>query len=183
MTADGGVDPSIRSNEELSITIANKSPYRIDLYYDDGDYGQFMSIIEKNDDTTLKSYIGHSFFVTRHGVKEGLFADPGTDHERRLTFKVGRRDQIFVVPENSAPSTNPCQDRFGICKSQAETGGCGRSPGWMIVHCCESSEDRIRLTVDDSKTEGRTETFGPPPLRTAQVAQLRWAIGEYLRSV
>ncbi|KAL3768054.1 hypothetical protein ACHAW5_001441 [Stephanodiscus triporus] len=147
VTADGGVDPSIPPNEQLSITITNKSPYRIDLYYDDGDYGQFMSIIEKNDDTSLKSYIGHSFFVTRHGVKEGLFADPGTDHEKRLTFKVGLRDQIFVVPENSAPSANPCQDRFGICKTQAKTGGCGRSPGWMIVHCCESCDPHLNSSV------------------------------------
>jgi len=29
-----------------------------------------------------------------------------------------------------------------------------------------ATQDRIRLTVDDSKTEGRTETFGPPPIWT-----------------
>jgi hypothetical protein len=142
-TDDGGADPSIPLTEELSITITNKSPYRIDVYYDDGDYGLFMGILDKEESTSLKSYIGHSFFVTRHGVKEGLFADPGTDHEKRLTFKVGRRDQLFLVPENSAPSTNPCQDRFSICKSQAETGGCDRSPGWMIVHCCESCDAHL----------------------------------------
>jgi hypothetical protein len=141
---DDVADPTILPTEELSITITNKSPYRVDVYYDDGDYGLFMGILDKDESTSLKSYVGHSFFVTRHGVKEGLFSDPGTDREERLTFNVGRRrDQIFLVPENSAPSTNPCQDRFSICKSQAMTGGCDRSPGWMIVHCCESCDTQL----------------------------------------
>ena len=150
---DGGVDPTILPTEELSIVITNKSPYRVDVYYDDGDYGLFMGILDKDESTSLKSYIGHSFFVTRHGVKEGLFADPGTDHEKRLTFNVGRREQLFLVPENSAPSTHPCQDRFSICKSQAMTGGCDRSPGWMIVHCCESCETQLnaRELLDPKK--------------------------------
>ena len=150
---DGGVDPSIPPTEELSITITNKSPYRVDVYYDDGDYGMFMGILDKDDSTSLKSFIGHSFFVTRHGVKEGLFQDPGTDHEKRVTYKVGRRDQLFLVPENSAPSTNPCQDRFSICKTQAETGGCSRSPGWMIVHCCESCDPHLNSSelIDPKK--------------------------------
>ena len=153
ITTDGGVDPSIPLTEELSITITNKSPYRVDVYYDDGDYGLFMGILDKDGSTALKSYIGHSFFVTRHGVKEGLFQDPGTDHEKRLTFNVGRRDQLFLVPENSAPSTNPCQDRFSICKTQAETGGCSRSPGWMIVHCCESCDPHLNSSelIDPKK--------------------------------
>jgi len=150
---DVDVDPSIPPTEELSITITNKSPYRVDVYYDDGDYGMFMGILDTDDSTSLKSFIGHSFFVTRHGVKEGLFQDPGTDHEKRVTYKVGRRDQIFLVPENSAPSTNPCQDRFSICKTQAETGGCSRSPGWMIVHCCESCDPHLnsRELIDPKK--------------------------------
>ena len=130
-TCDDGVDPSIPLDEALSITITNQSPFRIDIYFDDNDYGSFMATLEKHESTGLNSFIGHSFFVTRHGVKEGLFADPGTDHEKRLKFKVGQRDQVFVVPENAAPSTNRCQDRFGICKSQAASGGCERSPGWM----------------------------------------------------
>jgi hypothetical protein len=123
------------------------------VYYDDGDYGLFMGILDKDDSTSLKSFIGHSFFVTRHGVKEGLFQDPGTDHEKRVTYKVGRRDQLFLVPENSAPSTNPCQDRFSICKTQAETGGCSRSPGWMIVHCCESCDPHLNSSelIDPKK--------------------------------
>ena len=126
---DGGIDPSIPLDEELTISITNQSPYRIDIYYDDGEYGSLISTLDTDATTGINSYIGHAFFVTRHGVKEGLFADPGTPNEKRLAFNVGQRDQPFFVPSNSGPSTNPCQDRFGICKSQAKTGGCERSPG------------------------------------------------------
>ena len=31
------IDSSIPSSEKLSITITNKSPYRVDVYYDDGE--------------------------------------------------------------------------------------------------------------------------------------------------
>ena len=86
-------------------------------------------------------------------MKEALYADPGTEQERRLAFDVGRRDQVFLVPANAAPSRNPCQDRFAICQKQAESGACERSPGWMIVHCCESCDPYLksRELIDPKK--------------------------------
>lgn len=161
---DMSIDSSIPSSEELSITITNKSPYRVDVYYDDGDYGLLMGNLVQNESTSLNSFVGHTFFVTRHGVKEGLFANPGTDQEARLTYHVGRRNQQFIVPENSGPSTNPCQDRFSICKSQAETGGCTRSPGWMIVHCCESCDVHLNSKeLIDPKKRCSLENLKTPP--------------------
>ena len=74
-TADGTcsdevVDESIPSkDEQLSITITNHSPYRVDVYFDDNDYGDFISTLEQNESTGINSFVGHSFFVTRHGVK------------------------------------------------------------------------------------------------------------------
>lgn len=73
-TADDGicsdVDESIPSkHEQLLITITNHSPYRVDVYFDDNDYGAFISTLEQNGSTGINSFVGHSFFVTRHGVK------------------------------------------------------------------------------------------------------------------
>ena len=91
--------------------------------------------------------------ATNAGVKEGIFTSPGTEQERRLTFDVGRRDQVFVVPADAGPSRSPCQDRFAICQSQAASGACERNPGWMIVHCCESCEPHLnsRELIDPKK--------------------------------
>lgn len=187
VTDDGGVDPSIPLDEELSISITNLSPFRVDVYYDDGEYGTFISTLEKEDATGINSYVGHTFFVTRHGVKEGLFADPGTDHEKRLVFDVGQRDQAFVIPENAAPSTHPCQDRFSICKSQAKTGGCERSPGWMIVHCCESCDPYLNASelIDPKKRCSKENLNTPEPAwKPGDLNKLfaQWATDEELKN-
>ena len=149
----GGVDQSISPTEQLSVVVVNQSPHRVDLYYDDGDYGDYMGSLEQNESTTINSFLGHKFFVTRHGVKEKLFADAGTDHEKALVLNVGQRNQVFTIPPNAAPSSNKCQDRFAICKSQAQSGACERSPGWMIVHCCESCDPYLNASelIDPKK--------------------------------
>ena len=108
------IDASIPLDEQLAITVTNQSPYRVDLYYDDGEYGSFISTLDKNEQTGINSYVGHTFFVTRHGMKQGLFVNG-----ERLLFNVGQRDQAFLVPSDASPSSNPCQDRFSICKKQA----------------------------------------------------------------
>ena len=93
-----------------------------------------------------------------------MFADPGTENEKRLTFNVGQRDQQFIVPENAAPSTNRCQDRFGICQQQAQNGACERSPGWMIVHCCESCDPYLNASeLIDPKKRCSKEHLKTPP--------------------
>ena len=71
--SDEAVDESIPNDEQLSITITNHSPYRVDVYFDDNDYGAFISTLEQNESTGINSFIGHSFFVTRHGVKVCLY--------------------------------------------------------------------------------------------------------------
>ena len=160
------VDPTVPKDEQLVITIANESPYRVDVYFDDGSYGAHISILEVGGSTGINSFIGHRFFVTRHGVKEGLFAHGGTDRESRLRFEVGRRDQVFVVPEHARPSGNPCQDRFGVCKKQAEQGMCERSPGWMIVHCCESCDPYLNSSelIDPAKRCSKEQLKTPDPV-------------------
>ena len=160
------VDPAVPLDEQLVITIANESPYRVDVYFDDDSYGVHISILEQGGSTAINSYIGHKFFVTRHGVKEGLFAHGGTEGERRLRFEVGQRDQRFVVPEHARPSDNPCLDRFGICRQQAESGACERSPGWMIVHCCESCDPYLnsRELIDPAKRCSKEQLKTPDPV-------------------
>eukprot|EP00980_Cylindrotheca_fusiformis_P018096 scaffold5817_cov101-Cylindrotheca_fusiformis.AAC.1 len=85
-----------------------------------------MSILEPNGGTSrLNTYPGHSFFVTRHGVKEGLH-DPETDDQYRFTVATTMDSTTttnhFVIPENAAPSNNPCQDRFSVCATEAARG-------------------------------------------------------------
>jgi hypothetical protein len=59
---------------KFPMRFVNKSQYRADVHWDDGKYGVHMAILEANGrDASLDTYQGHSFFITRHGVKEGLF--------------------------------------------------------------------------------------------------------------
>lgn len=181
------VDPTVPLDEQLVITITNESPYRVDVYFDDGSYGVHISILEQGGSTSINSYIGHKFFVTRHGVKEGLFAHGGTEDERRLRFDVGRRDQKFVVPDHARPSDNPCLDRFGICKQQADAGMCERSPGWMIVHCCESCDPYLNSSelIDPAKRCSKEQLKTPDPVwRPGDLNKLfeSWAQDAYFRN-
>lgn len=64
---DDSVDPTIRPDEPLSITVTNESPYRVDVYFDDGEYGSIIATLEKGETTGINSFLGHKFFVTRHG--------------------------------------------------------------------------------------------------------------------
>ncbi|CAJ1959352.1 unnamed protein product [Cylindrotheca closterium] len=129
---------------KFPMKFVNKSQYRADVHWDDGKYGVHMAILEPNGgESSLETYQGHSFFITRHGVKEGLF-DLETDEQHRVTVK--RPNETYEIPENAAPSTNPCQDRFSICKSEAARGTCSWSPGWMIVHCCKSCDEELNAS-------------------------------------
>lgn len=62
-----GVDPTVPRDEQLSISVRNASPYRVDVYYDDGEYGSLISTLERDESVGVNSFIGHKFFVTRHG--------------------------------------------------------------------------------------------------------------------
>ena len=72
---EDGLIKSFDPNEEVQVRIRNKSNYRADIYWDDGRYGTHMVALSTDESGVLNAYVGHSFFVTRHGVKEGLF-DP-----------------------------------------------------------------------------------------------------------
>jgi hypothetical protein len=159
---------NIRPDEELNVKFHNQSPHRVDLYWDDGQYGHQVATLEPGKLGNVNSYAGHSFFVTRHGVKEGLFADVDTDNERRLIYTVSgtSRDEQFIIPSNAAPSKDVCQDRFSICTKQALQGGCERSPGWMIVHCCKSCDPYLnsRELIDPAKRCSVDHLKTPPPV-------------------
>ncbi|KAL7463810.1 hypothetical protein ACHAXS_004161 [Conticribra weissflogii] len=155
---DDDDEPPLPS-EQLSISISNSSPYRVDIYWDDGQYGALLATLSPGESTALHSFLGHSFFVTRHGVKEALFVA-----DERLVFAVSRRRQRFVVPAAAAPSADPCQDRFSVCASQAASGGCLRSPGWMIVHCCRSCDPHLNSSeLIDPKVRCSAERLNTPP--------------------
>jgi hypothetical protein len=156
----------IPPNEELNVHVLNQSPLRVDLYWDDGQYGSLVATLEPGKMGTINSYIGHSFFVTRHGVKEGLFTDVDTEKEERIRFTVRQREDKFVIPKEAAVSNDVCQDRFSVCASQAERGGCERSPGWMIVHCCKSCDPYLnsRELIDPAKRCSKEHLKTPDPV-------------------
>ena len=113
----------------------NKSQYRVDVHWDDGRFGSRVGILEKGSDSKLNvdTYVGHSFFITKHGTRELLY-DLNTDEPYRFTVETAIPIvNGFIINDKAGESTNPCQDRFSMCHDEAERGGCWSSPGWMIV--------------------------------------------------
>jgi prolyl 4-hydroxylase len=134
-----------QSTSQFVAHIINKSSYRIDIHWDDGKYGSVIGTLEAGNgkqgtEMSVNTQAGHSFFFTRHGVRQALF-DPRTNTKHRFVVKT--ESDVFVVPEDAAPSNNPCQDRFDYCQQLAQGGGCSSSPGWMIVHCCEACDKEL----------------------------------------
>eukprot|EP00934_Nitzschia_sp_Nitz4_P002205 Nitzschia sp. Nitz4//scaffold313_size41840//31735//33102//NITZ4_007439-RA/size41840-processed-gene-0.14-mRNA-1//-1//CDS//3329547439//2205//frame0 len=129
--------------ESWTIQVINQSPYRVDVYWDDGQFGLNLATLEMGGESAgLNVFAGHSFFVTRHGVQERLFVlDSQTNQEEPLIWKATKAsDTEWILPPNAKPSDNPCQDRFSICADAATRTQCMDSPGWMIVHCCASCD-------------------------------------------
>jgi len=143
-------EAAVEPVEPFQVMLINKSPYRVDVHWDDGKFGQVIATLEEtNYQMQLNVYKNNKFFITRHGVKERLF-DPNMNLP--LQFVTNKIDQTFVIPSNAAPSSDPCQDRFDICKDYAAKGQCWESPGWMIVHCCHSCDKELdaRHLIDGS---------------------------------
>ena len=152
---DGGDDndetcrTAMTPPKEFPIHVSNKSPFRADIYWDNGKHGVWIATVETGDHVALNTFREHRFFVTRHGVKERLF-DPTTDEPLWLTAKTP--DQTLDIPASAAPSTNLCQDRFSVCQEYVKDGGCWNGPGWMIVHCCKSCDKDLNAShLIDSK--------------------------------
>ena len=128
-------------NRKLTATFRNQSPYRADVHYDDGRFGNYVGTIETNGNKLeIESFNGHRFFITRHGVREGL-VDPDTDEQYFFTVE-GNNDMEFILPSTAAPSTTKCKDRYPVCVQEAARGECTNNPGWMIVNCCKSCDEK-----------------------------------------
>lgn len=128
----------VPDNFEFEMTIINESQYRIDIYWDNGDHGVLLDTAEVGEKRNFNTYKNSAFFITRHGVKEALFDLETNTKYRFISMRLG---EIFVVAKDAAPSKDKCQDRFPSCTSHAANGECWSSPGWMIVHCCESCDE------------------------------------------
>ncbi|KAL3809185.1 hypothetical protein ACHAXA_000704 [Cyclostephanos tholiformis] len=151
-------------NSPVDISIRNDSDHRIDVHYDDGRFGNVVGTADANGGIVrISSFETHRFFITMHGVREGL-VDPETDEQHSFVVRHRHRgwggggnggeedfegedhdkhnEQLFVVPANASPSKNKCKDRYPVCVQEAERGECTRNPGWMIVNCCRSCDDR-----------------------------------------
>ena len=134
------------SNRKLKLkaTFRNLSPYRADVYFDDGRFGEYLATLENNgDEKDIDTWTGRRFFITRHGIREGL-VDPATDEQYFFNIDSNHQsDKVeFVIPSHAAPSKTKCMDRYPVCVEEAAKGQCIDSPGWMIVNCCKSCDDK-----------------------------------------
>jgi len=157
VAADGSTKSSWSlwpTDRSFDATFANESPFRVDLYYDDGHWGKRIATLDNkggaSSSTTVKTFPGHRFWFTRHGVRE-MLVDPETD--KKIVVSMNPANPVVVVPDNAVTPNNPCQDRFPFCQKQATSRGCEQSPGWMTVHCCESCDPYInsRELIDPKK--------------------------------
>ena len=129
------------NNPRRTVFIENLSNYRADVHYDDGRFGKLVSTVDPNGGRTgpINTFVGHHFFITMHGVREGL-VNPTTDEQYFFTVSSELSNE-FVIPKDATTSKTPCKDRYPVCQHEAQRGECTNNPGWMIVNCCQSCEE------------------------------------------
>ena len=123
-----GEAESFDRTKQFTVEIVNLSDYRADVYWDDGKYGVSMFTVDANGGTSpINTFIGHGFFVTRHGVRENLYPKEvdGAEDEP-LKFVVEKPNQKLVIPEGASPlqgeraAKNRCVDRYGMCVDEGK---------------------------------------------------------------
>ena len=168
-------------NPPINVLVRNDSPHRIDVHYDDGRFGKVVGSADAGGGVlNMSTFVTHSFFVTMHGAREGL-VDPSTDEQ--YSFDAWRDGQLFVVPDDAAPSTTACKDRYPVCTKEADNGECTRNPGWMIVNCCRSCDDKEgygHLVDADVRCSRERLNSTVPAWRSGSLDDLfaRWATDE-----
>ena len=151
------------------------------MHYDDGRFGKVVGSADAGGGVlNMSTFVTHSFFVTMHGAREGL-VDPSTDEQ--YSFDAWRDGQLFVVPDDAAPSTTACKDRYPVCTKEADNGECTRNPGWMIVNCCRSCDDKEgygHLVDADVRCSRERLNSTVPAWRSGSLDDLfaRWATDE-----
>ena len=131
------------ADPKRTISINNLSKYRADIHYDDGRFGKIVQTVPANGEssTPIHTFVGHRFFVTMHGVREGL-VDPTSDEQIFFTVGENHDEKKFVIPKEATTSKTRCKDRYPVCKKEAARGECTNNPGWMIVNCCQACEEK-----------------------------------------
>uniref|UniRef100_A0A7S2R288 Fe2OG dioxygenase domain-containing protein n=1 Tax=Eucampia antarctica TaxID=49252 RepID=A0A7S2R288_9STRA len=151
--ADGNKIKHFNPNDNFHLKIRNLSQYRVDVYWDDGMYGNLVGTMNVgDDDLQVNTFLNHGFFVTRHGTKDILYEE-GEEEQERIRLIASHPNQILEIALDVGPSNDPCRDRFTMCPTEAKKGSCLTAPGWMIVHCCESCQSDLnsRELIDVNK--------------------------------
>ena len=132
----------LREDMPISVTFRNESPTRADIYYHDGRFGKVVgSLNEHGGEIHISTFPNHRFFVTIHGTREPL-VNQDTDEQYFFTVTNEEESQVFTLPTTAAPSTTLCKDRYPVCTTEVARGECTNNPGWMIVNCCKSCDDK-----------------------------------------
>lgn len=129
----------------------------------------------------ISTFLDHKFFITMHGVRESL-VDPASDEQYFFTVQEPLEER-FILPQTAAPSTTKCKDRYPICVSEAKRGECNRNPGWMIVNCCKSCDDKEGFGyLIDSEVRCDPERLNStiPAWKSGSLDELftKWALGD-----
>ena len=114
------------STEQFSVEVVNLSKYRADVYWDDGKYGVSIATVEAEGGSAgLTTFQGHSFFVTRHGVRTNLYGEEVEGEEDTpLKFYAEKPNQKMVIPKEASTlsgeraARNRCVDRYEMCKGE-----------------------------------------------------------------
>lgn len=124
INADGQVTNT--QAKAVNANFINKSPKDMDVYWDDGSYGQLVATkVDRNGgNIEISTFVGHLFHWTIHGRRQRVGDDVkilDTTNEYVLS------SDVDISVDKSA-----CQDRFPRCKVDAKNGECTRNPGMCL---------------------------------------------------
>ena len=82
-----------RSNDgRCDIIFINKSGKKLKIFWDDGKVGMYQGILSINDEMTMHTHVGHSFFCT------SLHANDDDKNKKRLfTHKVTPKSKVVLI--------------------------------------------------------------------------------------
>ena len=137
--------PSQGGEASRSFTFSNRVGERVDLYWDDGEYGLLQTGIDSGREIQIETFDGHKFWFTQQGNRIQIGSMEITPGVSRYVltqavaeaFRVEGRRKRGVAAEDPYPD---CDDRYPRCVSDAKRGECMHNPGWMIVNCPRSCD-------------------------------------------
>ena len=140
--ADPPAESSVASR---SFTFSNRVGERVDLYWDDGEYGMLQTGIDSGLDIQIETFDGHKFWFTQQGnrIPIGRMEVIPSLSQYILTRAAAEAFRVEGMRKRGIAADDPhpdCDDRYSRCVTDAKRGECVRNPGWMTVNCPRSCD-------------------------------------------